>query len=185
MRSKPEGPGRCDDLLDSGNPGRFARRPLLRAAVLGHDSASQRDSAGQRDAAYESLLRPRPVALRTVVTGTVSDVSPHVLILQTREGEERLTLTPATTAWRGGPVAPASFRHGDQVIVRKTAIQMPSQARPGAARRTIVERAWAEIGRATGTSWRPGHLGPARARGRPRAWRSWWTRVPRRPAGSC
>ncbi|HEX4833106.1 MAG TPA: hypothetical protein VH478_18650 [Trebonia sp.] len=151
MRTKPEWEGGCDDLVESADPAHFTRRPLLRAAVL-----SQRDGAGQRDmtrlheAAYESLLRPRPVAQRTVVAGTISDVSPHVLILQTPEGEERLTMTPATATWRGGPVAPTGLRHGDHVIARKTAPGPPA-ARGAGARRTIVERAWAGIGRATGT----------------------------------
>jgi hypothetical protein len=151
VRPKRDHRSGCDDLAASVNPGRFVRRPLLRAAVLGlRDPASQRDLARQHDAAYDGLLRPRPVGLRRVVTGTVSDVSPHVLILQAREGEERLTLTPGTAAWRGGPVAPTSLRRGDQVIVRKTSIQLPVQARTGRGRRTIAERAWAGIGRATG-----------------------------------
>lgn len=141
----------CDDLIETRDPGRFTRRPLLRAAVLG-----QRQTTGEHEAAYESLLRPRPVLDRTVVTGRVSDISPHVLVLRTREGEERLTLTPATTAWRGATVAPTALRHGDWVIVRKATPPSRGAAtrdgtRARAGWRTVVERMWAEIGRATGT----------------------------------
>lgn len=135
--SLPARPG-CDDLIEASDPGRFARRPLLRAAVLGEPGARQ-----AHDAAYESLLRPPPVPQRTVVVGRVSDVSPHVLILRTREGEERLALTPRTTAWRGGAVAPTGLRRGDWVIARKSSA--------GARRRSVVEALWAQIGRATGT----------------------------------
>jgi hypothetical protein len=142
---KPEDRDGCDDLLEAADPGRFARRPLLRAAVLG-----QRDSACAHAAAYESLLRPRPLAERTVMAGTVSDVSPHVLIVGTRDGEERLALTPATAVWRGARVPPTALRHGDQVIIRKSAPRGQSY-RGALARRAIVERVWAEIGRATGT----------------------------------
>jgi hypothetical protein len=169
VRPNPDQRGGCDNLVDSDSTRHFAQRPLLRAAVLGQrDRASRGDFAWQHDAAYESLLRPRPVRLRTVVTGTVSDVSPHVLVLQTCEGEERLTLTPATTAWRGGPVAPTTLRHGDQVIVRKTAIQLSARARSAVVRRTIVQRAWADIGRATGTILEARPSGPRPRKGTPR-----------------
>lgn len=145
MWRKPEYRDGCDDLVGAADPGRFARRSLLRAAVLG-----QRDSARAQTAAYESLLRPRPVGERTVMAGTVSDVSPHVLVVGTRDGEERLTLTPATAVWRGARVPATALRHGDRVIIRKGALRGQSY-RAGPARRDIVERVWAEIGRATGT----------------------------------
>ena len=169
MRPNPDQRGGCDSLVDHDDTRHFARRPLLRAAVLGQrDSAGRGDFTRQHRAAYEGLFRPRPMRLRTVVTGTVSDVSPHVLVLQTREGEERLTLTPGTTVWRGGPVAPTGLRHGDQVIVKKTAIQLSVHARSGTVRRTIAERAWAGIGRATGTILEARPSGPRLARGVPR-----------------
>jgi len=104
-------------------PGRFTRRRLLRAAVF-------------RDAHSEQRPSETPAAKR-VVTGQIDDVSPHVIILQTGAGEERIPLTPATGAWRGGPVPPAALRHGDRAIVRRS----------GAA----ADRIWAEIGRVTGT----------------------------------
>ncbi len=143
----------CDDLVEALDPGRFARRPLLRAAVLG-----QHDASALHADAYASLLRPRPAAERMVLTGTLHDVSPHVLVLQTREGEERLAMAPATAAWRGGAVPPAALRHGDQVIVRKSA-----------PRRTVVDRVWAGIGRATGTILEARACGPSLGVGSPRS----------------
>lgn len=81
---------------------------------------------------------PRASRERTVLTGVVADVSPHIIIVQTAVGERRLTLSPATRAWRGSAVPPAVVRHGDQVLVR--------ESRPG-----FAERIWAQIGRVTGT----------------------------------
>ena len=68
------------------------------------------------------------------------DVSPHVLVLQTAAGEERLTLAASTAAWRGGAVAPAALRQGDRAIVKRNY-----------TRATVADRIWAEIGRVTGT----------------------------------
>jgi hypothetical protein len=143
--AKPENREGCDDLVKAADLGSFARRPLLRAAVLG-----QRNVARAHTDAYESLLRPRPLAERTVVAGTISDVSPHVLVVGTGEGEERLALTPDAAVWRGARVPPTALRHGDQVIIRKSAPHGQSY-RGRLARRAIVDRVWAEIGRATGT----------------------------------
>jgi hypothetical protein len=97
---------------------------MLRAAVL--------------DSGVDPWVRPSP-GERTVVSGQVIDVSPHVLTLWTSSGEQRLTLTPDTKAWRGGPAAPASLRHNDDVILRT------------ARHPQAVERIWAQIGRVTGT----------------------------------
>jgi hypothetical protein len=149
----PEYQHKCDDLLQSHDLGRFARRPLMRAAVLG-----QRGVTALHADAYASLLSPRPLAERMVITGTLHDVSPHVLVLQTREGEERLAMTPATTAWRGSAVDPAMLHRGDQVIVRKST--------PG---RAVAERVWAGIGRATGTILQARASGPALGTGSPRS----------------
>ena len=145
MWANPENREGCDDLVTAADPGLFTRRPVLRAVVLG-----QRNLARAHTAAYEGLLRPRPAAERTVLVGTVSDVSPHVLIVSTRDGEEQLALTPDTTVWRGGRVPATALRHGDQVIIRKRASRGQSY-RGRLARRSIVERAWAQMGRATGT----------------------------------
>jgi hypothetical protein len=169
VRHIPEFRGGCDDLVETANPGRFTRRPLLRAAVFGQrDADGQREAAQEYAAAYESLLRPRPAALRTVITGVVSDVSPHVLILHTSDGEERLTMTPATVTWRGAHVAPTGLRQGDHVIVRKTALPFLTLGKPGAVRRTIVDRVWAGIGRTTGTIVEAKPSGPRPGMGAPR-----------------
>jgi hypothetical protein len=149
----PEYQHECGNLLESHDLGRFARRPLMRAAVLG-----QRGVAALHADAYASLLCPRPLAERMVTTGTLHDVSPQVLVLQTREGEERLAMTPATAAWRGSAVAPAALHRGDQVIVRKST--------PG---RAVAERVWAGIGRATGTILQARSSGPALGTGSPRS----------------
>jgi hypothetical protein len=78
--------------------------------------------------------------------------------LQTREGEERLAMTPATAAWRGSTVAPVTLHRGDQVIVRKSA-----------ARRAVAERVWAGIGRVTGTILEARASGPSLGTGSPRS----------------
>src|SRR6266851_1345774 len=123
----------CDDVTDSAHPARFARRPLLKAAVFG-------SLEGGPDAASIAARTPVTSDLLHTVTGLVLDVSPHVLVLQTISGEERFTLAASTTAWRGGPVAPAALRHGDTAIVRRKH-----------GPRTVAERIWADIGRTTGT----------------------------------
>jgi hypothetical protein len=118
----------CDDFVEAAAPTKFTRRALLRSAVF-----------GQCDNASAQLWDPHR-AHRTVITGHIADVSPHVLILQTADGEEeRLALTPATVAWRGSPVPPATLHHGDVAIVRKSRV------------RRTAERIWVQISRATGT----------------------------------
>jgi hypothetical protein len=114
----------CEDYSDTSATGRFRRRSLLRAALFGSDTTP--------------WSRP-PLSERTVVTGQLIDVSPHALTLRTSAGEQRLTLTPDTKAWRGGATAPAALREGDDVILR-------TSRHPQA-----VERIWAQIGRVTGT----------------------------------
>jgi hypothetical protein len=117
----------CDNYEGNAASGRYARRSFLRAAIFGSGAADE-----------TSPWSPRPPAARKALSGVVADVSPHVLILQTPAGEERLTLPPDVRAWRGSAVPAAALRHEDQVIVRK--------ARIGCA-----ERIWAQIGRVTGT----------------------------------
>ncbi len=119
----------CDDLVESATPARFTRRSLLRAAVF-----------DPRDSDHHKLWRPRQASARTAVTGQVTDVSPHIIVLHTAQrGEQRFALSPGTSAWRGGPVAPAALRQGDEVIVRHHAA------------RGVAEHVWAQIGRVTGT----------------------------------
>jgi hypothetical protein len=130
MRGNSPSAGRATDAI---GPARFARRRLLKAAVQG--------SGGSRD---DDLTSPAAYAVNSSAThaviGTVLDVSPHILVLQTAAGEERLTFAASTTAWRGGPVAPAALRQGDRAIVKRNYV-----------RNTVADRIWAEIGRVTGT----------------------------------
>src|SRR6201994_2070573 len=118
---------------DSAGSARFARRRLLKAAVFG--------SPGVRN---DDLSAPGTYAVNSSAThaviGTVLDVSPHILVLQTAAGEERLTLAASTAAWRGGPVAPAALKQGDRAIVKRNYV-----------RNAVADRIWAEIGRVTGT----------------------------------
>lgn len=124
MRRTAEFRHGCDDYGETSSSCRFTRRSLLRAAVLGQDA--------------DPWARP-PHRDRTVVSGQVVDVSPHLLVLRTATGEQRLALTPETRAWRGGAVRPVAVNQGDHVILR-------TAKHPHA-----VERIWAQIGRVTGT----------------------------------
>jgi hypothetical protein len=126
----------CADVTDSASPTRFARRSLLKAAVLGRRDESDLSFilTGNGDAGVADR------SLVYTVTGRVLDVSPHILILHTDRGEQRFPLAASAEAWRGGPVPPASLRQGDHAIVRRR--------HPGGP---VLDRIWAEIGRVTGT----------------------------------
>ena len=135
MRQLADIPRWCNDVTDSASPTRFARRSLLKAAVLGYrdkpDFSLIGTGNGDAGAAGRSLI--------CTVTGRILDVSPHILVLLTDGGEQRFPLAASAEAWRGGPVSPAALRRGDHAIVRRL---------PGGP---VVERIWAEIGRVTGT----------------------------------
>jgi hypothetical protein len=77
--------------------------------------------------------------LQRTVSGTVLDISPHVLVIGTGTYEQRFTITADATAWRGHLLEPAALRQGDSVVVR---------LHP--ARRQVADRMWANIGRVTG-----------------------------------
>ncbi len=137
MRHLADIPRWCDDVTDSAGPARFARRSLLKAAVLGRrddepDHPRTTTADGDAEAAASTLAY--------TVTGRILDVSPHVLVLRTDRGEQRFPLAPAAEAWRGGPVSPAALRQGDHAIVRRKL--------PGGP---VVDRIWAQVGRVTGT----------------------------------
>ena len=123
----------ADDVADAISPARVARRRLLKSALFSAAGASGEAFAAESASAVNSE------ATHSVI-GTVLDVSPHVLVLQTAGGEERLTLAASTAAWRGGEMAPAALRQGDRAIVKRNYL-----------RRTIADRIWTEIGRVTGT----------------------------------
>lgn len=87
---------------------------------------------------------PRPqaepsAAPLTGITGEIRDISPHLLIVETPDGEEeRLVIAPWAVAWRGKAVAPAELPAGSHVVVRTRQ----------AGR--VAERIWADITRVTG-----------------------------------
>jgi hypothetical protein len=145
----------CDDVTDSAGPGRFARRSLLKAAVLG-----RRDEPVHPLAATREDFEAATNTLVYTVIGRILDVSPHIIVLRTEQGEQRFPLAASTRAWRGGGVSPAALRQGDHVIVRR---QLPGGP--------VVDRIWAQVGRVTGTiieRQRPAALlvdeGPAKGR---------------------
>jgi hypothetical protein len=124
----------CDGSAGSSVGELGARRRLLKAAVLARPDRSGRaaagDGAGPRS---ETAGPPR------VTAGTVVDASPHVLTICRADRTERLSLMPATSAWKGGPADPTVLRTGDRVVVRLD----PS-------RRGVADRIWANIGRVAG-----------------------------------
>lgn len=106
----------CDDLGDSGMLG--ARRRAFRDAIFGpREDTSTTGSS--------------------VVVGQILDVSPHVIVTQSRTGEQRLPLTPETKAWRGGKQRPAALREGDHAVIRTSG--------------RVATSIWAQIGRVAGT----------------------------------
>jgi len=108
---------------------------LLKRAIFGRAGFGSTGfgSTGETD------LGPSGTSGRAV-TGTVLDASPHILVIATEAGaEERFALMDATSAWRGGAVAPASLPPGCRVVLRRD------------ARRRVADRIWADIGRVTGT----------------------------------
>lgn len=116
---------------------RTRRRSLLRSAVFPVPHAPRRGMPGQ---AGERGSATGSAALPGTVTGLALDVSPQVLVVATPQREERLLLSPRTTAWRGSLIEPTALMAGDRVIVRVL---------PG--RRNVAGKIWAGIGRVTGT----------------------------------
>ncbi len=145
-------------LGTAANAATVARRRLLKAAVFrpqpdtdpprgarrrGERSASLPATPGARPAPIHA---PNPTAsfadtsqLPRTVSGTVLDVSPHILILGSAGSEQRFTLTPEALAWRGAQLEPAALHQGDHAVVRLH----PSS-------RHMADRIWANIGRVTG-----------------------------------
>jgi hypothetical protein len=141
----------CDRCAGAGTAARIARRRLLKAAVFRPADArtddARTDDARTDDARTDDARTDDARArfatsgdLPRAVTGTIIDVSPHLLVVSHGAGEERLALTPDATAWRGGSLDPAALRPGDQAVVR-----LHKKARG------VADRIWANIGRVTGT----------------------------------
>jgi hypothetical protein len=138
---------RCAGATGAADAARIAQRRLLKDAVF-------RPQAGHgADPPAGWMARAEPPArgdfadlarLPRAVTGTVLDVSPHVLVLGEPGGrpgsEQRFTLSSDTVTWRGAQLEPTALRQGDRAVVR---------LHP--ARRAVADRIWANIGRVTGT----------------------------------
>jgi hypothetical protein len=144
---------RCTGAAASASAAAMARRRLLRAAVfpprdatrdwpadgaqaLGDDVRD--DGAGHQPSARPGF--PDTGQLPRSVTGTIIDVSAQVIAIGDAHGEQRFTLTPGATAWRGTRLDPAALRPDEQAVIRLH----PTQ-------RGVADRIWASIGRVTGT----------------------------------
>jgi len=124
----------CDRFAGTATTARTSRRRMLKAAVF----RPQGDpAAGAARVAGAGL--PAAGELPRAITGTVHDISPHVLVIGNGGSETRITLTSVATAWRGGPLEPAMLQPGDQAVVRLQRSQ-----------RAVADRIWANIGRVTG-----------------------------------
>jgi hypothetical protein len=123
-----------------------ARRRLLKAAVFrpqaeagpavhGADAAGLApDEAGSQSVGFANVFQ-----LPRTVSGTILDVSPHVLILGEGGREQRFALTPEAVAWCGALLEPAALLQGDRAVVRLHPFG-----------RNVADRIWANIGRVTG-----------------------------------
>jgi len=120
----------CDRFAATKTTVRTSRRRLLKDAVFRPQNSGADDPAGL----------PAPGDLPRAITGTVLDISPHVLVIGSGASDTRITLTAGATAWRGAPLEPAGVQPGDQAVVRLHRTQ-----------RGVADRIWANIGRVTGT----------------------------------
>jgi len=116
------------------------RRSLLRAAVF--------ESPG---ADHEPWTH-RPATAATVVTGMLTEVTPHAIVVRATDGDRFIALSPGTVSWVGARVSPSALRPGDPVIVRQRTQQLVSggASADGGPTASIAERIWARIGRVTG-----------------------------------
>ena len=80
-----------------------------------------------------------PAGLPGVLTGTVLDTSPQVIIIYGPDGERRIALPPGAFVWKGRVADPTALESGDSVVVR---------VHPG--QRSVADRIWANAGRVTG-----------------------------------
>jgi len=141
MQSQHAGLACCARCAGTEIAARTARRQRYRAAV------SPRPGRGTAAAAAigVSTLGEQSRA----VTGTLLDVSPHILVVAAAGGEQRLTLTAGATVWWGGAAQATQLRPGEHVVARLV---------PG--RRDVVDKVWASIGRVAGMiiAWDSGRL---------------------------
>src|SRR5215469_5764482 len=120
----------CDRFAATKTAVSTSRRRLLKDAVFGPPDGAADDAAPEF---------AEPGELPRAITGTVRDVSPHVLVIGNGDSDTRITLTAGATAWRGGPLDPAGVQPGDHAVVRLHREQ-----------RGVADRIWANIGRVTG-----------------------------------
>src|SRR5258708_25171384 len=134
----------CDRFAATKTAMRTSRRRLLKDAVFGPQAAPVDDTT----AGFPELGE-----LPRAITGTVRDISPHVLVIGNGESDARITLTAGATAWRGGSLDPAGVQPGDHAVVRLRRSQ-----------RGVADPILADIGPVTGTILeRPAHRLPLAA----------------------
>jgi hypothetical protein len=103
------------------------RRRALAAAALGRDAEPPKPT-------------PDDGVPLDALCGEIIDISPHLIVIEDAEGEERrLVIAPWATAWRGTAVAPTDLPLGSQAVIRAL--------RSG----TVADRIWADATRITGT----------------------------------
>ena len=119
-----------------------ARRRLLKAAVFRPQAepgpaGTARTTAGLApdDTGSQSVGFADVSQLPRTVSGTILDVSPHVLVLGDGGQEQRFALTPDAVAWRGAQLEPAALRQGDHAVVRlhPSAATLPTGSGPTSA----------------------------------------------------
>jgi hypothetical protein len=141
---------RCAKIKGQAVRSSVARRRLLKAAVFpradqappapGHTDSAHTDSAAWVPAtAGTPVDGPDASMLPPVVSGTVLDISPQVLVVAAGGAERRFTLSPDANVWRGAQLEPTALRPGDAVVIRVRS-----------AKRRIADAVWANIGRVTG-----------------------------------
>jgi hypothetical protein len=119
-----------------------ARRQHFRAAVSarpGGGLSGAKATAGAKRTASADHDAGSSAQFRTV-TGTLADVSPHILVVSTGEGERRLALKPGSSVWRGRLAEATELRPGERVTIRLAT-----------GRRDVADKVWASIGRVAGT----------------------------------
>ena len=127
---------------------------MLRAAVFDNPVFDGRE---------QEFWAHRPPSAATVVTGVLSEVTPHAIVVSRSDGDQFIALSPSTVTWLGAKASPSALRAGDPVIVRRRTHRLASGAPaprepggpgapggPGGPGASIAERIWARIGRVAG-----------------------------------
>ena len=96
------------------------------------------------DTSDHALWAHRPAVAGSVLIGVVTQAREDAIVLETRDGTEVVTVSPATVTWLGARTAVSALRPGDTVIVRHNTVA--AESRP----RRLAERIWACVGRVTG-----------------------------------